>query len=552
MNKKRTIVIIGGVALGSSTAARLRRLSEEDEIILLEKDEYISFANCGLPYYIGDVIKDRSNLIVQTKEEMHERFNIDVRNFSEATKIDRENKKVKVYDHLNKKEYDIDYDYVVLAPGANPIMPPIPGINEAKNVVKLRNIPDTDKIKELVDSGSIKKVAVVGGGFIGLEMAENLAGLGLEVTVLDLADQVMVMFDKEMAKLVQNTLEMHRINFKLETSIKEFQDEGKKLLLTDDSTMDADLVLMAIGVSPDIKLAKEAGLEIGELNGILVNEFNQTSDPLIYAGGDAIEVKNYITGKSVKIPLAWPANRQGRLIADHINGIKTPYKGSMGSAVIKVNNYVAASTGLSEKAAKSNGYDTQAIHVIRSNHAGYYPGATDIVLKLIYDKNTSEVLGAQAFGQEGTDKRVDVIATAIRLHAKVEDLPDLELCYAPPFSSAKDPVNIAGYVASNVLAKDYIPFYAQEVDAISKEHQIVDVRTPKEFELGHIVNSINMPLDDLRANLDKIDFNKDIYLTCRVGHRGYLAAQILRNSGFKANIYNLSGGYHLYKEYSKK
>lgn len=552
MSTKRKIVIVGGVALGASAAARLRRLSEQDEIILLEKDEYISFANCGLPYYIGDVIKERSKLIVQTKEAMHERFNIDVRNYTEAIKINRDVQNVVVKDLKKNEEYTIDYDILILAPGANPVMPNIKGIEQADNVFKLRNIPDTDKIKEILHTQNIKEVSIVGAGFIGLEMAENLTGLGIKVTVLDFSQQVMNMFDDEIAKLIQNNLEHHGIKFKLGTSIEEFKDNGKELVLTDRSSMKTDLTLMAIGVAPDIKLAQKAGLEIGELNGILVNEYNQTSDPKIYAGGDAIEVKNYLTKKQVKIPLAWPANRQGRLIADHINGIETPYNGSMGSAVIKINEHTAAATGLSEKQALSNGYDVQAIHINRGNHAGYYPGATNIVLKLIYDVNTRKVLGAQAFGQEGTDKRIDVVATAIKLGASVDNLPDLELCYAPPFSSAKDPVNIAGYVASNVLAGAYIPFYVQDVDSISETHTIIDVRTPEEYACGHIKNSINMPLDDFRDNLDKIDFNKDIYITCQVGHRGYLATRILKNEGFKANIYNLSGGYALYSAYTKK
>lgn len=548
---KRTIVIIGGVAVGASAAARLRRLNENDEIILLERDEYISFANCGLPYYLGEVITNRDNLIIQTKESMKERFNIDVRNFSEAIKIDRDTKEVIVYDLLKKEEYSISYDFVVLAPGANPIMPPITGLEQADNVYKLRNIPDTDAIKSVLDKG-IKKACIVGAGFIGIEMAENLANLGIEVTVLDLASQVMVMFDDEMAKLIQNNLENHNIKFKLETTINEFKDNGYTLLLSDGSTLETDLTIMAIGVAPDTKLAVDAGLEIGETKAIKVNKFNQTSDSNIYAGGDAIEVKNFVSQKPVKIPLAWPANRQGRLIADHINGINTPYRGSLGSAVIKVNQFIAAATGLNEKAALANGYNVSSIHIHRPNHAGYYPNATDITIKLVFDRITRKVLGAQAFGQDGTEKRIDVIATSIKFNATIDDLTDLELCYAPPFSSAKDPVNIAGYVACNVADQLYLPFYVQDIERLKNNTQIIDVRTKEECQLGMIEGSINIPVDDLRDNLDKIDFTKDIYLVCRVGLRGYLAAQILTQNNYKKDIYNLSGGYKLYSDYRKK
>ncbi|MDL2211716.1 FAD-dependent oxidoreductase [Erysipelotrichaceae bacterium OttesenSCG-928-M19] len=547
----RKIIIIGGVAVGASAAARLRRLNEEDEIILLERDEYISFANCGLPYYIGDVIKERDNLIVQTKEGMKARFNIDVRNFSEAIKIDRQQKHVVVRDVKTDETYNLAYDYVVLAPGANPIMLPIEGQDEAKNVFKLRNIPDTDQIKAHITNNDIKEAVVVGAGFIGLEMAENLNHLGIKVTIIDLATQVMKVFDDEMAKLIQNAMTKKGIDFKLGLSVKKFENEGKKVILSDDSILSSDLNIMAIGVAPETKLAQEAGLELGVTKAIKVNEYNQTSDPNIYAGGDAIEVLNFVSQQPTKIPLAWPANRQGRLIADHINGIETKYNGSLGSSVVKIFDNIAAATGLNEASAKAQGYDVKSVHVHRANHAGYYPDASDITLKLVYDAKSKRVLGAQAFGKEGTEKRIDVIATAIKFKATIDDLPDLELCYAPPFSSAKDPVNIIGYVATNIERGMFEPFYVQDI-ANLKDAQFVDVRTEYEYNLGHIPETINFDIDNLRANLDKIDFSKDIYITCQVGLRGHLAARILKENGFKKKIYNLSGGYKLYHEYFKK
>lgn len=549
---KRKIVIVGGVAAGASAAARLRRLNEEDEIILVEKDEYISFANCGLPYYIGGVIKERDALIVQTKEAMEQRFNINVKNNTEAIKIDREAKKVVLHDKIEDREYEQEYDYLILSPGASPVVIPIEGLDEAKNVRILRNIPDTDAIKADLDSNNVKKAVVLGGGFIGIEMAENLKHLGIDVTLLDLAKQVMIPFDEEMAKYVENTLDNYGIDVKLETSITKFEDEGKKLLLTNGETIESDLTIMAVGVRPSSGLAKEAGLDLGERGHIIVNEYNQTSDPSIYAGGDATLVKHYITKKDISIPLAWPANRQGRLIADHINGIETSYNGSLGSSVVKIFDFVASSTGLNERDAKNNGYDVSAVHVVRANHAGYYPGASNIVLKVVFDKTTKKVLGAQAFGQDGTEKRIDVIATAIKFNALVTDLSDLQLSYAPPFGSAKDPVNIAGYAAENILNNYFIPIYVQDVAQLPSDVQFVDVRTPEEYGLGAIEGTKNIPVDELRNRLDEIDFDQDIYLTCQVGQRGYLAARTLINSGFKKNIYNLSGGYGNYKEYTKK
>lgn len=549
MSKERKIVIIGGVALGASAAARLRRLNESDQIIMFERDEFVSFANCGLPYYIGDVIKERDNLIVQTKEGLASRFNLDVRNFSEVTSIDRNKKEVTVVDHKNNKTYQESYDIAILAPGASPIIPPIKGYESAKNLFKLRNIPDTDAIKSYVNTNNVKKAVVVGAGFIGIEMAENLNHLGIEVTVLDLANQVMTLFDEEMAKLIENNLTRSGVNFKLKTSIDTIENNGTKLILTDQTTLETDMIIMAIGVLPETKLAKDAGLEIGETGAIKVNQFMQTSDPSIYAGGDAIQVNNFITQNPTKVPLAWPANRQGRLIADHINNIETPYNGTLGSAVIKVNDFVAATTGLNERVARQAYPNVEVLHVHRSNHASYYPNSSTITLKVIFDKDTHKVLGAQAYGQDGTEKRIDVIATAIKFNATIEQLSDLELTYAPPFSSAKDPVNIAGYVGQNILENRYTPFFISDLETIiANKKQLIDVRSTHEFELGTIENAINIDVDSLRTNLDKIDFDQDVYLFCQVGLRGFIASQILRNNGFKKQIYNLSGGYKLFAD----
>ncbi|MEG0283815.1 MAG: FAD-dependent oxidoreductase [Erysipelotrichales bacterium] len=546
---KKKIVIIGGVAVGASCAARLRRLNEEDEIILLEKDEHISFANCGLPYFVGDVIKDRSNLIIETRESLKSRFNIDVRNFSEATKINREKKSVEVFNKQKNESYDLSYDKLVLAMGASSIVPNFNGLEQANNIFTLRTVPDSESIKEYVAKHDVKNAVVIGAGFIGLEAAENLVEVGVKPTVLDLSSQVLNVVDEEIAKLVENEMAEKGVNIKLETSVDTFKDEGKELLLTNGETIKTDLTIMAIGVKPNIKIAKEAGLEIGKTNGVKVDDFLITNDPDIYAGGDLIEVKNYITKEAALIPLAGPANRHGRLIADHINGIHTPTLGSLGSSVIKIFDKTVASTGLTEKAALKANCNYKTIHIHRPNHATYYPGASMITLKLVFDVPTRKVLGAQAFGESGVEKRIDVIATALKFCATVDDLAGLELTYAPPFSSAKDPVNIAGYAAGNVLNQDYIPFYIQELDdLLEKKIQFYDVRTVEEYDYGHIEGSKNFPLDDIRDNLDKIDFNKDIYITCQVGHRGYLAAKLLKENGFSKKIYNLSGGYKLYKE----
>lgn len=547
----RKILIVGGVAGGASAAARLRRLNEEDQIIMFEKDEYISFANCGLPYYIGDVITDRDKLLVQTVEGMSARFNLDIRNWSEVTKINKETKEVTVYNHKTKETYTENYDVLILSPGATPFVPPFPGLNEAKNIYTLRNLEDTDKIKEIVDRKP-KHVTVIGGGFIGVEMAENIADLGISTTLVERNQTIMsAPFDTEMAAVLQTELMANGVDLLTDTEVSAIEDEGKTLVFKNGQKIETEIIIMAIGVRPSTKLAVEAGLEIGEMGGIAVNEQLQTSDANIFAIGDAIEVKHLVSGKATYIPLAWPANRQGRIVADYINGKPIRYKGTLGSSVLKVFNCVAAATGLTETKARALGYNVETATVHRGNHAGYYPNSTNITLKLVFDPQTGQIFGAQGIGGEGTEKRIDVIATAIIADLHVEDLETLELCYAPPFGSAKDPVNILGYVANNMMHSPVKMVSYDAIDEIVQNgHLLIDVRTEMEYELGYIEGSKNIPIDSLRNELSQLpsDKNTPIYITCQVGQRGHLATQILKNHGY-TNLYNLAGGYKTYISY---
>ncbi len=551
----KKIIIVGGVAGGATAAARLRRISEKDQIILFEKDEFISFANCGLPYYIGDVIKDRHKLLVQTVEGMSKRFNLDIRNLSEVIDIDKNNKVVHVKNHQTNEEYEETYDTLILSPGAKAITFKIPGLDNAENVFTLRNIPDTDTIRSFVDDRKPKTAVIVGGGFIGCEMAENLVGRDVNVTLVDLANQVMAPLDFEMAQMVHEEIINQGVNLILEDAVSEFKNKGTTLVLKSGKTLQADMVIMAIGVTPENELAKKCGLKLGKRGHIVTTKTLQTIDeetnitiPDIYAIGDAIEVFDYIDDKKTAISLAWPANRQGRLVADHINGMDVSYKGTLGSSVAKIFDLTVASTGNNEKLLKQKGMAYKAIHIHRGNHAGYFPNAKNICIKLIFDVNDGKILGAQAIGGEGTEKRIDVIATAIKGNLRVLDLPDLELCYAPPFSSAKDPVNIAGYVASNVYQKVYKVIHWNEIDDIIKnDGYLLDVRTEMEYQLGHIEGAVNIPIDELRQRINEINLTKDkpIYINCQVGLRAYLAVRILQEHGF-TNVYNLSGGYKTY------
>lgn len=541
----KTIIIVGGVAGGASAAARIRRLNENYKIILLEKGEFISFANCGLPYYIGGTINDRSNLLVQTIEQMSARYEIDVRNFNEAIEIDKENKILTVKNLKTNETYTEKYDLLVLSPGAHPIKPPIAGINEASNLFTLRNIPDTDAIKNFIDLNNPKHSIVVGGGFIGLEMAENLVDLGINVTIVEMSKQVMAPLDYEMACIVHDHLSDKNIELILEDGVESFVNKGKKVILSSGRVIHTDMIILSIGVQPESKIAIDAGLDVNQRKAIIVNSHLKTSDPYIYALGDAIEVKDYINGKPTMIPLAWPANRQGRIVADNISGIDVEYEGTLGSSVAKVFDLTVAATGNNEKVLNKLNSNYKVLHIHPGSHASYYPGAFPISLKLIFDPTNGKILGAQAVGFEGVEKRIDVVATAIKGNLTVFDLPDIELCYAPPYSSAKDPVNMAGYVASNLAHGLLDTIQWNEVDElVNKNKLFIDVREPFESELGKIENAINIPLGQLRNRLNQIPKDQEIYTFCQVGLRGYVACRVLVQLGYKCK--NLDGGYKTY------
>ncbi|CAI9390647.1 MULTISPECIES: CoA-disulfide reductase [Bacillaceae] len=544
------LIIVGGVAGGATATARLRRISEDVEIVLIERGEYISFANCGLPYYIGETIKDRSKLLVQTVKGMSNRFNLDIRNFSEVLSINPKNKKVTIKNLQSGKEYEESYDKLLLSPGAKPIVPPIPGLSENEVLFTLRNIPDTDKIKKYVDTNQPKKAIVIGGGFIGIEMAENLLERGIEVTIIEMAKQIMAPIDFEMASILHGNIKEKGVNLILENGVQAFANKGKKVILSDGTEIETDMTILSIGVKPENELAKVAGLELGERGGIVVNEYLQTSNEDIYAVGDAVEVVDYISGKKAMIPLAGPANRQGRIAANNMMGKKEKYHGTLGTSIVKVFDLTVATTGNNEKTLKSLGVSYEVVHIHPSSHAGYYPGAAPIALKLIFDKETGKIFGAQAIGADGVDKRIDVIATAIKGGLKVNDLTNLELSYAPPYSSAKDPVNMAGYVASNIMEGELEMVQWHEIDEIVKDGGLlIDVREPMEREFGYIKGSLNIPLDELRNRLDSLPKEQTIYVSCQVGLRGYLASRILKNSGY--TVKNVDGGFKTYSSVFK-
>ena len=540
------ILIIGGVAGGATAATRLRRLSEENEVIIFEKGEHISFANCGLPYHIGGVIADRDKLLLQTPTSLKTRYNLDVHIFNEVLKINKDQKTVEIRNLITKEIYTESYDKLLLSPGAEPFRPNIPGINLDK-IMTLRNVADMDRI--IVKTKKLKNIAVVGGGFIGLEVAENLVDIGLNVSVIELGNQVMAPVDFEFAKMVQHHAAAKNLKIHVNTGVEAFEEKEDKieLKLNNGQTMLADAVIFAIGVKPENALAKAAGLELGVTGGIAVNEFMQTSDAAIYAVGDAIEVAHYINQAKVLIPLAWPANRQGRLVADTITrGNKTAYKGTLGTSILKFFDLTVATTGLNEKLLKRYNIPYRTVTVTRANHASYYPGATNIVLKMNFGEDGT-IYGAQALGQEGVDKRIDVIATAIKGNLTIYDLQEIEVAYAPPYNAAKDPVNILGYVAENMLNDDVRLVNYDELDEyLAAENGIlIDVRTKTEFENGAIPNAIHMDVDTLRENLDFFDKNKKYVIYCQIGLRGYLAQRILRNNDIDS--VNLNGGYGLWK-----
>ena len=528
-------VVIGGVAGGMSAAARLRRLDHDAEIVVIERSGYVSYANCGLPYYVGGVIEEHESLLLQTPASLNERFRIDVRVSSEVTSIDRERRVVHVRDLATAQDYELAYDFVVLSPGATPVIPPIPGIERA---LALRTVEDVETMTEAVKALPDHAV-VIGGGFIGVEIAENLVHRGVPTALIEATPQVLAPLDPEMAHLVADELRHHGVALHLNDAVARIT--ASTVELASGETLEADLVIVAIGVRPDTALARSAGLVIGALGGIEVDEFNRTSDPTIYAIGDAAEKTDALDGRASLVPLANIANRHGRVVADHIAGRRVRPVATIGTAIVKVFDLTIATTGWNEKRLVATGRPFLAVHTHPASHAGYYPGAQKIALKLLVDPETGHILGAQGVGTEGVDKRIDVIATAMRGGLTAPELADLELAYAPPFSSAKDPVNMLGYVAENLLTGlvDSVQWH-EIVEHAGQGYLLVDVRTPREFARGSVPGAINVPVDELRGRLDELD-QKDVVVICQVGQRGHVATRLLRDSGFNAK--NLSGGY---------
>ena len=538
------IIIVGGVAGGMSAATRLRRLMEDAEITIFEKGPFVSFANCGLPYYVSGEIANRDNLLVQTPESLKARFNLDVRPFHEVISISPEEHTVTV--RHDGKEFTESYDKLILSPGAKPFVPTIEGLVEAKNAYTLRNVPDLDEIMAALDNHP-KEAVVIGAGFIGLEMAENLAKRGLQVTIVEKAPHVLPPLDQEMAAFVQEELVKNGVRVITSQSATRFEDQGKVIVLENGQKITSALTILSVGVEPENGLAKAAGIELGLRGGILVDEHYETSQKDIYAVGDAIIVKQEITGQDALISLASPANRQGRQVADVIAGLERTNKGSIGTAIVRAFDMTAASTGLNERILSMNQLPYKALHVSGKDHASYYPGATDMTLKLLFDPTTGKIYGAQGVGKKGVDKRIDILATAIKGNLTVFDLPELEFTYAPPFGSAKDPVNMLGYAALNLIEglSDNVQWYQLE-DELAKGKKFLDVRTSSEFQSGRLkVDTIHIPLNELRERLDELDKKQAYIVSCHSGLRSYIAERILKQAGF--TVQNLDGAYSLYK-----
>ncbi|OZS44465.1 FAD-dependent oxidoreductase [Photobacterium sanguinicancri] len=558
------IVIIGGVAGGASAAARARRLSEDAEIIMFERGEFVSFANCGLPYHIGGDIQDRSKLLLQTPASFLARFNVDVRVMNEVISINRDEKTVTVKNLLENSEYTESYDFLLLSPGAGPIVPPIPGV---KNPLthSLRNIPDMDRILQTIEANNVEHATVVGGGFIGLEMMEAFHQRGIKTTLLELADQVMTPVDKEMAGFAHNEIRAHGVDLRLGVALTGVEylpephiasiEAGENtqhqhinghltLSLSNGESLNTDLLIMAIGVRPETALAADSGLKIGELGGIWTTPSLQTSDPAIYAVGDAIEETDFVTGKQTMVPLAGPANRQGRMAADNMMGRNENYQGTQGTAICKIFDLAIASTGKNEKQLQRDGVDYEKVFVHTASHASYYPGAEIVSFKMLFDPKTGKILGAQAAGKDGVDKRIDIMAVAQRAGMTVEQLQHLELTYAPPYGSAKDVINQAAFVANNIIKGDATPIHFNEIDQLTDNQVLLDVRNPAELENGYIAGALNIPVDQLRQRMNELPKDKEIIIYCQVGLRGNVAYRQLVNNGFKAR--NLIGGYRTY------
>lgn len=537
-------IIVGGVAGGMSAATRLRRLNEDMEIIIIEKGPYVSFANCGLPYYVSGEISEREALLVQTPEKLKARFNLDVRTDTEVVSVNSEHKSITVI--KDGKQELLSYDKLVLSPGAKPFVPPIDGLADAKNVFSLRNVPDVDKIMAELDEKQPKKAVVIGAGFIGLEMAENLVHRGLEVTVIEMAPHVLPTVDSEMAAFISNELTRNGVTVLVKTGVVGFEDEGQTLVMNTGEKLTTDMVILSVGVRPENGLAESGGIKLGMRGGILVDEHYQTNVEDIYAIGDAIIVTHTITGEDTMIALASPANRQGRQVADVISGIDRKNRGSLGTAIVRVFEESIASTGLTEHQLSKLGYEYDVIHVDGKNHAGYYPEATTIVLKLLFNPTTGAIYGAQAVGKDGVDKRIDIIATAIKGQLTVDDLPELEFTYAPPFGAAKDVVNMVGYAAQNIMEGTAKSIQLNELDAAKQRGAyLIDVRTAEEYENGTIPGFINIPLNDLRTRMTDIPKDNEIILSCHSGQRSYIAQRLLAQHGYNAS--NLDGSYLIYQ-----
>jgi NADPH-dependent 2,4-dienoyl-CoA reductase/sulfur reductase-like enzyme/rhodanese-related sulfurtransferase len=559
------IVIIGGVAGGASAAARARRLSEDAQIIMFERGPFVSFANCGLPYHIGGDIKERANLLLQTPESFLARFNVDVRVMNEVVRINRADKTITVRNLRDQSEYEESYDFLLLSPGAGPIVLPIPGLDNPLTH-SLRNIPDMDRILETIQMNQPDHATVIGGGFIGLEMMEAFHQLGIKTTLIEMADQVMTPVDREMAGFAHAEIRAKGIDLRLGVALQavEFKpatsmpsiDSGENiehqhmngeldLTLSNGETLTTDILIMAIGVRPETKLAAEAGLQIGELGGIYTNEHMQTSDPNIYAVGDAIEEKDFVTGQSTLVPLAGPANRQGRMAADNMLGRSETYQGTQGTAICKIFDLAVASTGKNEKQLKRAGIEYEKVYVHTASHASYYPGAEIVSFKMLFDPKSGKIFGAQAVGKDGIDKRIDVMAVAQRAGMTVEQLQHLELTYAPPYGSAKDVINQAAFVATNIMKGDAKAIHFDEIDSLTDEQVLLDVRNPGELQnVGYLPGAINIPVDQLRQRMNELPKDKEIIIYCQVGLRGNVAYRQLVNNGFKAR--NLLGGYRTY------
>ncbi|MGB4961957.1 MAG: FAD-dependent oxidoreductase [Streptococcus suis] len=538
------VIIVGGVAGGMSAATRLRRLMEDAEIIVFEKGPFVSFANCGLPYYISGEIAEHDSLLLQTPESLRNRFNLDVRPYHEVVNINPDLQTVTV--QTPNGEIMESYDKLILSPGAKPVIPPLKGIAEAENLFTLRNVPDLDKIMAKLEQINSGKAVVIGAGFIGLEMAENLALKGLTVTLVEQAPHVLPTFDLEMARYIETELSEKGVHVITGQSVTAFHDKGQILELSNGQTLASDITILSVGVAPDSELARQAGIELGLRGGILVDQNYQTSQKHIYAVGDAIIVKQEITGQDTLISLASPANRQGRQVADVITGLPRKNRGSIGTAIVKVFDLAAASTGLSERAVQALGYKHAVVHTTGKDHASYYPGATEIVLKLIFSPTDGKIFGAQAVGKKGIDKRIDVLATAIKAGLTIFDLPELELTYAPPFGSAKDPVNMIGYAAMNIAEgiSQNIQWHQLE-EELAAGKILLDVRNPAELQSGQFMDFLHIPLDQLRDRIDELDPAKEYIVSCHSGLRSYIAERLLKEKGF--TVKNLDGAYSLYK-----